>query len=366
MNLGNPSSEEIRRMLTRLPNEQDARAATVRIDGRGLTTLSIRGPGKVPRVYAATQTELVALDPAQDDRLPGSRLVADHKTLERRLGLQRHSLREFTLVAYRPGKRIVARIDTGPDGGVLYLKFLSKHGYRRAEAALAAIAETGAGVSLVLPCGWLKKERILVAEEARGPSLFELLQAGEPIDLDLLVRAIRSFSRLGASASLPSHSLEDDRASALKALERGARVLPEIEELHGLVRGLALPDASGRSLLHTDLHDKQIFIDGSSVRFIDLEGIERGDWRTDVVNLSEQLRLRSLQWRTTEGLADLPDALLRSFDLDPNDPFVRVMCGLVRSRLAGVYALRPRWIMLSRELASAARSALTWSRSGTS
>ena len=355
-----PTPDGLRHLLDMLPHGESPDDVIVRIDEHSPTTLTVRPTDGPPRVYRASGTgsELVLVDPAHDERLPGASLLVDSSGLARRLAVAEDDIRSIRLVAYRPRKRIVARVDVGPDRPALYLKFLTKNGYRLAEKALAALELQREPLKLVLPCRWLRKERILVTEEAGGTSLQALLLAEAPIPEDLLVRAIRLLPACGSPESLRPHRLEDERESALVAIRRGAHVLPEINELTVPVREASLPDSDGDSLLHTDLHTKQIFVDQSSISLIDLDGVRRGDWRLDVIYLREHLRLRSRQLAGAQKLNRLATTLLACFDLDPHQDFVRTMSGLVKARFAALYSLRPRWVDLSRRLAADALSIL--------
>jgi two-component system, NarL family, sensor kinase len=61
-----------------------------------------------------------------------------------------------------------------------------------------------------------------------------------------------------------------------------------------------LPTLDGRAdvVVHGDLHDKNVFCDGSQVSLIDLDGLALGAREDDVANLAVHLELRNLQGRT--------------------------------------------------------------------
>ena len=351
-----PSPEDIQRLLPNLPDFAPGGEVVVRVDDRHPATVTVRRPDAPPLVYTVSGDALVPLDPSRDERIPGAALLADPDGLAKRLGLGVQSLREVRLVAYRPRRRAIARVVTEPDGQVFYLKLLTKQAYRTADTVLRSLDPFAGTVRLMLPCRWLSKPRILVAEEARGTSLQDLIVAGAPVDLDQLTAAIRSFFSAAPPAPLPERTLEDERDASATALRRGVRVLPEIESLAELVSELELPESSGDSLLHTDLHSKQIFIDDTMISLIDLEGVSAGNWRLDAVYLSEHLRLRSMQLPGAERLEQLSRDLLLSFGLDLRDDFVRVTSGLIRARFAGTYALRPQHLDLTRRLIRDART----------
>ena len=76
--------------------------------------------------------------------------------------------------------------------------------------------------------------------------------------------------------------------------------------------------------------------------------IGRGDAHFDVVNMAEQLRLRSLQQTGADD--GMCDALLDRHEVTGD---VRARFGVaVRARLSGVYALRPKWAGLTQRLLS--------------
>ncbi|MFQ5504773.1 MAG: hypothetical protein ACE5F1_08265 [Planctomycetota bacterium] len=345
-------SFEIQELIRALPPHEGDPTIIVRITSSGLRTVTVRGDdGQPPMVFGvrpgSSPPALHVLHPESDEELPGAWLLGDPRALARRLGTKKRL--EINLLAYRPHARAVARVDGAERP--LYIKLLTKRAYRRAEEALELLEQPGEPLRLALPVCCLRKERVLVAEEARGRSLHARLRSGESPDPGILEQALQRFRDSKAPLDLPLRSIEDERRSAVKMLERGARVMPGLEDLIRRVSELPLPSSEEASLVHTDLHDKQIFLAKGQVELIDLEGIARGDPRLDWINLLEHLRLRCLQWPEQGAVKALAGRLRASLAGDAGDRYLAAQAGLVRARLAGVYALRPRWTALARVLA---------------
>jgi Phosphotransferase enzyme family len=121
-------------------------------------------------------------------------------------------------------------------------------------------------------------------------------------------------------------------------LGRAACVDDRCAQLAERVATLRAPQQTHEGFVHGDLHDKQLFLAGDAAWLIDLEGCSRGDSNFDLVNLAEHLRLRALQ---RHGKDDgLCDSFLDRFAISRE---LRMAWGLcIRSRLIGVYAMRPR------------------------
>lgn len=120
--------------------------------------------------------------------------------------------------------------------------------------------------------------------------------------------------------------------------------IAELKEAAGQVAGeLAVrPDAT-RSLLHRDLHDKQLLWDGSTLSVLDLDTAAYGEGALDLGNLLAHVHLRQLQGVVSEGLSTRLDAMLRDF-ADTHGVSERRLATYARAtaiRLACLYAFRP-------------------------
>lgn len=107
------------------------------------------------------------------------------------------------------------------------------------------------------------------------------------------------------------------------------------------------------SLIHRDLHDKQILVDDDGgVGLLDLDTLAIGDPALDVANLLAHLELRVLQGQgSLDGARVAADAFLEGYRPAP-ELMERVVTYVATSRLrlACVYAFRPRWTDLAGRL----------------
>ena len=107
--------------------------------------------------------------------------------------------------------------------------------------------------------------------------------------------------------------------------------------------------------LHGDLHDKQLVVDpsrrGARVGLLDLDELSAGEPAIDLANLLVHLELRVLQGLDPAAADVARAALLDGWQPDPEvRARAAVLSDLVRLRLAGLYAFRPPWRRLAREL----------------
>lgn len=126
---------------------------------------------------------------------------------------------------------------------------------------------------------------------------------------------------------------------------------------HALADLTALP-ASTPTLIHRDLHDKQILLatDGS-VALIDLDTVTIGDPAIDLANLAAHFDLRARQTGADPAIASaLRDSLLEGYGAPAAwQPRLEVYEHAALLRLACVYAFRPRWATTAASLAEEGR-----------
>ena len=285
--------------------------------------------------------------PCDDPRLPLARRLA---ALGRRADL--------TLLAYRPERRLVVKLVD--EQGARVLK-----GYRRSRFAAAETVHRWA--SLALAQGALAAAPS-PRSHAKECALEWPFLEGQPLDLH--PEAADGFFRLGDGlASLQAKPTWPDapRHEALHEIEVLDKLCASLERA-----GLALPPGwrSVRASLvpgpehesvtlracHRDLHDGQLMVVGGRLVLLDFDLACVADPALDPANLIAHLKLRELQ-----GLAGATDAsvdrcgreLLDGLGRDGEPDFARRLRfyqGAAFLRLALVYALRPPWAHLSREL----------------
>lgn len=126
---------------------------------------------------------------------------------------------------------------------------------------------------------------------------------------------------------------------------------------HALADLTALP-ALTPTLIHRDLHDKQILLttDGS-VSLIDLDTVTIGDPAIDLANLAAHFDLRARQTGADPAIAAaLRDSLLEGYGAPAAwQPRLEVYEHAALLRLACVYAFRPRWAKTAASLAEEGR-----------
>jgi hypothetical protein len=311
-------------------------------DEKGEATALQRQAGHPPRVFAWRADRLVELHATEDQKIPAAYLIGDQAALAAALPAELARFVACDLVAWRPRRRAVLRL-TLPEAEPVYLKFLDKKMWSRAENALSGLRAAPGPLQLALP--WLMLPELCgyAARSASGESLHGLLSAGRGPDWHLVDEAIASLARAWVPEGLPRHDFAAARHSAVTMLQRAGSVAPRCAAIAEQVAEVAPPSTAQEGCVHGDFHDKQLFVTATSAWLIDLEGVGTGDPNFDLVNLSEQLRLRSLQ-HSDEDDGSGAELLARHAErsgLGPAD--LRRWQTVVRARLVGVYAMRPRW-----------------------
>ena len=168
------------------------------------------------------------------------------------------------------------------------------------------------------------------------------------LDLKHVGVALRSLHALSARTGLPTHGTLQELAAARHWLSAATTyaLIPAADWQGQFARALAqlaaVPD--DYALVHRDLHDKQLVVDGSApIGLLDLDLATVGHRAVDLANLLVHLELRVLQGLCTSERADAAaSALLEGYAPAPETrAAVRAYAASTRLRLAGVYAFRP-------------------------
>lgn len=337
---------EVAKILEQL-SERDCRFVQFLVSGRGPTVALVRPPGEAPRAFDLDPSGgLRSVTPATDRKLA----PPDWD----RLGCDADAAQRAQLIAYRPGRRAVYKVGGDAGSKLQFVKLFARRAFDSTTATLAALALRPVE-SLVWPSTIDQESRALVLPNAGSSSLYAL-SADAPFPMEALAGLLHGWRGHGTELS-GSVDLETYRADALRMVARAARVTPCLRELYEAVERTRCEASMAVDLVHGDLHDKQIFVDGSSLRVIDYENARRGDGRIDVFNLAEHLRLRSLQ-RGDSCSEEQRSALLDAAETRSDDSFAQKATGVIRARLAAVYALRPVWSELSERLGAEAMECL--------
>ena len=332
-------------LLGKLPPLEGGDELVLREESFGPTALVRKAQGPpLCCVWNGGAVEL--LDPAKDKKLPGASLLAAPTTLAAALPSDLGPIARTELVAWRPGKRAVLRIEAG--GSVHFLKLLDQKSYRRAALAFGSLGDGHGPLRLAKPACMLDEPCGYLVPCVPGTSLRQRLADGGTPPWPLVDAAIEALSSMPAAAELPTFGFADARTAAVKMLTKAAVRFPRCEEIAARVACVPAPQPRRHGLVHGDLHDKQLVRSDDAASLIDLEGMARGECDFDLVNLAEHLRLRSLQQRGTDDGSG--DALLDRAGMPTDDRAAWRLC--VTARLLGVYAMRPRWAALLRVLLS--------------
>ena len=318
---------------------------------RGGFAAVLRPAGASPEAFAlrradgATQAKgrvLEALPAVMDRRLPGCSAMADRAELLEAAPQFFDEVRRVDLVAYRPGRRAVFQITGRSQDGVTgssYGKCVRPRSFVDASARTMSLPRRQGTVRLLLPAAYLHGLSAWVTVEAAGDQLHGLLLAGKTLPLEMLACAVRDLAS-APSRDLPEHTLEDERQRTLSMLQRGMEMDRRLVDVAAALAALPVPEYEERGFVHGDLHDKQVFLDGTGVSLIDFDDVRCGDPALDRVNFAEHVRLRGLQYRGLRSTAADYESLVDLLQLDRASYKFRFITALTRGRLAGVYAAR--------------------------
>ncbi|TGO05397.1 protein kinase family protein [Serinibacter arcticus] len=273
-----------------------------------------------------------------------------------------------SVVVHRPGRRAVLRAE-GP--GAPYVK-VTRRGRAavaaRRHRALAGVLGESARTAEVL---WSSEDALATAP-LPGVTLLDLGQdadvptaalaaAWSGVGRVLRTLRARDVEESADLAAVATHDAEAEAATTLAWLDPALAwgLLPAVDPgevrdaLAPLVEGARDGAAEPGTLLHRDLHDQQVLVapDGS-LGLLDLDTVARGESALDLANLLAHLDLRQRQGLLTpERRRRAEEALLAGAAPGPRT-LARTPAHLTvaRLRLAGVYALRPRWRALAGEL----------------
>ncbi|WP_454083999.1 hypothetical protein [Georgenia sp. Marseille-Q6866] len=270
------------------------------------------------------------------------------------------------LVAHRPGRRAVVRLDALDGSAREFVKVvrasraadLARRGSLVTELVGDAVpvprlldtAEVGRGVLRwsVVPGRTLhalgadewEPEKARTAWEAAGRAVRHLHEAPR----DRVAARHGATDELGAVADWLHPAVVHGLLDADLVARAGERVAAEL--------GTGAGD-SALGVLHRDLHDKQLLLDDAgTVGMIDVDTLAVGERALDVANLLVHLELREAQGMLTPELATAArDAFLSGVGAEEL-PHQRVAAytRATRLRLAGVYAFRPRWRSVAQHL----------------
>jgi hypothetical protein len=313
-----------------------------------------RRPGEPAAIWAFPD------DPA----LPGLAAAVDGSLIRRRLRPRPADVAVEPL-RYRPRRRAVVRYGL-PDGRILFGKVIPPNRARRLLAlALALGRPDDAGLRLALPAGRIAPGA-LVLPFLPGSTLRDLLVTGghvpAPARLAAMPEALHRRcvpAMAGAEARCPPAG---DRAATRRRVEPGtalcaaqvvARLLPEKACAAGRLAEAAVGWAEASEppeewIVHGDLYETQVVVDGDTLGLLDLDDLGPGDPLLDAANFSAHLLLLGTSGTPAGGLIlryreELREAFCRRFDAAPADIAWREAYCLLRLAAGPFRVLHPDW-----------------------
>lgn len=281
----------------------------------------------------------------------GGRLLLQPGGADRRLPALADLVDEgAALVAHRPERRGVVRTVTGD-----YVKVVDP---TRVDALAGTLREAAAwrGVRVPQVRAADPQRGTVTLEALPGATVHRLLADAGTSGSALRVlcdraraagRAVARLHRVPVPQTAAGHDLGAEIAVTERWVAQAASRCGLRVDRSGLLGGIRARAAAHRpepgALLHRDLHDKQLLVDGEEVGILDLDLTAVGEPALDLANLLVHLELRGhqglvpLSWvrPLAEALVDgyAPGAATRAG--------LALHASLCRLRLAAVYAFRP-------------------------
>lgn len=292
---------------------------------------------------------------------PGATWIADAGVVLQRDGADRRlpALARLlgepgaTLVVHRPERRAVVRRP-----GPTYVKVVRPE---RAPAVLAADEAARATRAVLMPRLLFADldEGVLEWAELSGRALYDLLFDPRVSMLDLARagtaagRAVRALHDATPPPGMPVHRPSDEIEAATRWVQPAralSRVPPELDRALGTAAELLAQSPTPPVLVHRDLHEKQVLIEGDDAGLLDVDTLAAGEAAVDLANLLVHLDLRVALGLPAQRGRTVADAFLDAYQ-PTADVVARIPAYAASTcvRLTCVHAFRPA------EIAGAAR-----------
>jgi phosphotransferase family enzyme len=292
-----------------------------------------------------------------DPALPGLAVAADAARVRQRLH-PRPAQVVVEPLRYRPRRRAVLRYRLDGDR-MLFGKVVTPGRGRRLLALADALRDCG--LLLALPAGRVAPGA-LVLPFVSGVSLRDLLLTGGPLPSpDRITDLSQELHRRCAPVVLSTALVADrsavrrrmDPGTALCAAQMVARLLPAEGCTAGRVAEAVISyaeEAEPRDewIVHGDLYENQVFVDGDRLGLIDLDDVGPGDPLLDAANFNAHLLLLATSGCPAAGTIgryreDLRAAFCRILDTDPAELAWREAYCLLRLSSGPFRVLHPDW-----------------------
>lgn len=354
------------------PGGQDAVPATVTHHGRSMTVkrawpksdgrlsaelLDVHGRVRAAVAHPEIDAQGAAIPHAMrwkvspfgvDSKLPGLEDLAQ----------------QGTLVVHRRGRRAVVAL---PDR---YVKLLAPGKAENVANLSRQLHELGTAAGFAVPAVLRHGSDRVEFAILPGESLHALGAAGDAASYRAGITAwatawpalVRSVTE--PTEALPAYTARDETVTLTDWAQRLAafpgvlgvdgrafrRKLEDLTHRLGEIDG----DTAGRGVVHRDLHEKQLLVDGERVGLLDFDTAAVGEPALDLANLSVHLDLHRSQGVLSDELhafaQERIEDVARELDVAPRR--LETYRDSTRLRLVCVYAFRPRWRGLARDWAT--------------
>ena len=312
----------------------------------------------------AGQADLIWAFP-DDPALPGLAMAADPNTLRQRL---RPQPAEVTVepLRYRPRRRAVLRYRF--DGQrVRYVKVVTPPRAKRLLSFAEALRTAGSGLRLALPIGRVAPGVVLLPV-LPGRPLRDLLCAGDRLPEPHRLAGLADELHRCCAATFADPPPGSDRCgpgpgptrrrvdpvTALCAAQMVARLLPDAGATAGRVAEAVINSAEESEppddrIVHGDLYENQVFVDGERLGLLDLDDLGPGDPLLDAANFSAHLLLLGASGPSPAAASilryrdELRAACCRRLDAGPADLAWREAYCLLRLASGPFRVLHPAW-----------------------
>jgi hypothetical protein len=265
-----------------------------------------------------------------DPALPGLPAAFDGRLVGRRLSPRPSGLTAEPL-RYRPRRRAVLRYVV-EGRTVLFSKVVTPRRGRRLLALAHALRH--ADLPLALPAGWVAPGA-LVLPVLPGASLRTLMLANAALPAPDRVAALSDeLHRQCSGVTVWNHDRvgarrQVDAGTALGAAQVAARLLPEFGCTAGRVAEAVIAcaeeaGAGDRRIVHGDLYESQVLVDGGRLGLLDLDDVGPGDPLLEAANFSAHLLVLGISGPPAAATIlryreELRAAFCRRLDADPAD-----------------------------------------------
>jgi hypothetical protein len=273
------------------------------------------------------------------------------------------------VVAYRPGMRcqILYSMKNGGRvfGKVAVEKRGAGYGFGVHARLYDALRSRTRSVRLPEPLAYVEPLRLALIAAAEGTDLSKVMRRSEEQARLAMPRVASALAELHG-VDIDTHGRTHPVSSEALLLDAWVSLLesmyPELgRKIAALTARLAAcrPAPSPRPvLLHRDFYDKQILLGGEHITLLDMDTVGFGDAELDVANFCVHVWLRGIQHDGKESSESLQAAFLAAYPSEIDAKRLAWYRNATLLRLAGNYALRPKWRHIIDDLVAEAEKGL--------